>query len=108
MKLKMEPTSDPFASAKAERASNIIPSYLKISNSSEVLPMHILIDAQHKKLKKKRKTNLGAFFVSTTKISTLKSEDALRGREVAGEEEEELVNIRRWSRGRNYLINLKT
>lgn len=108
MKLKMEPTSDPFASAKAERASNIIPSYLKISNSSEVLPMHVLIDAQHKKLKKKRKTNLGAFFVSTTKISTLKSEDALRGREVAGEEEEELVSIRRWSRSRNYLIILKT
>lgn len=38
------------------------------------------------------RTNLGAFLLSTTKLlSTLKSEEALRGREVAGEEEEELA-----------------
>lgn len=36
MKLKMEPTSDPFGSANSEIASNIIASYLKIATHSEV------------------------------------------------------------------------
>ena len=36
MKLKMEPTSDPFGSANSEIASNIIASYLKIATHSQV------------------------------------------------------------------------
>lgn len=99
MKLKMEPTSDPLASANSEIASNIIASYLKIATHQT-----FRIDRVSSSLKQRQTDRPGSVLVIHHKVinAEIRRSTAWKGSSWRGGWR---VSKKRWSRGSSSRCN---